>query len=370
MRAAAVLVAAALLAASPPAIRAEEPGGGKPAPPEPSTETMRGLRVELLVPREKPERGYSLLLYFHGRTATGKEGVTKLAPLAGRGFVIAAPWSKTGDWTGPEFEASGGIARDLIDRHQVAREHRHLAAHWSGSDAIPALGFEEDLGFRTCTWINSGWGGGTVPKWAKEELNGLFLWGAREGPSRTDNYRKSASMLAEKVRVCVARGEEPEPGLGRGRREDPPLPEALLPFWAHFLESMEGRFEPGADRSFEWMDDLEEARAAMAERKTGGFAFVFAAKPEAAEWGRTEALQNRVFFDRAVRHFADQLVPVKIERSKAADLLAAAKVEETPAVIVFKRGGKEVLKAVSGDISPKALVPPLRAVAPDQELPK
>jgi hypothetical protein len=108
----------------------------------------------------------------------------------------------------------------------------------------------------------------------------------------------------------------------------------------------------------------------MEQRKRGGFAYVWAANPGKEEWERTRTLQNLVFFDRAVRHFGEQLVPVMIEKSKAVDLLAEAKVAETPAVIVFKKGGREVLKSASGDVTAKVLIPLLRAVAADQELPK
>ena len=108
----------------------------------------------------------------------------------------------------------------------------------------------------------------------------------------------------------------------------------------------------------------------MEERKAGGFAVVFAAKPEGAEADRAKALQNEVFFDRVVRHFADQLVAVRLEKGEAKDLLAEAKVTGTPAVVVFRKGGKEILKSLSGEIAAKALVPLLRAVAADQDLPK
>jgi hypothetical protein len=374
VRAALLALAALFLPAAPLPAAAEDPPppAPPPAPAEPaaSTETLHGLRVDLLVPAKRPEEGWSLLLYLHSHVGTGKEAATFLRPFVDRGFVIAAPWSKTGDWTAPEFEAAGRIFRDLAARHEVARERRHAVGFWTGGGGVATLAFDESLGLRTATWIDAAWGGGSIPKGAKEELRAAFLWGAREGPSRIDRYRKSASMLGEKVRACVAEGEPAEPGLGRGRSEDPAFPKGLLPFLGHFLECAEGRFDPARDHAFPWLSDLEAARAEMAARKTGGFAVIHAASPEGAEWDRAKHLGNEVLFDRVVRHFGGQLVPVRLEKGAAKELMAAAKVTETPAVIVFKRGGKEILRAVAGEVKAKDLVPLLRAAAPDPEMPK
>jgi hypothetical protein len=370
MRAAAALLLGLALALASAAVAADDPKEAKPPPAEPTVENLHGLRVSLVVPLKKPEDGYSLLLFFHTRAGTGKDAVAKLAPFVERGFILAAPWAKQLDWTAPELESAKAVAKDLCDKYEVPREHRHVAGMWSGAEGVPILAFDEGLGCRTATWIDSGWGGGSVAKWAKEELNGLFIWGAREGPSRTERFKKSSSLLAERVKTSLAHGEDPDPGLGRSSKEDPEFPDKLLPFWGYFMESMEGRFAPGYDHSSDWKSDLEEARSQMADRKTGGFVYVYSEKPEKAEWERTRVLQNEVLFDRVVRHFSEQLVPVKLEKGKAKELLDAARVTETPAIIVYKKGGKEILKAASGEIPVKALIPLLRAVSPDQELPK
>jgi hypothetical protein len=373
MRSAAALVLGIVLAAAPSPAAAEEPAPPAPAPPapaEPTIETLHGLPVHLLVPKPKPEEGYSLLVYFHGAVGSGKDAVTLLAPFAGRGFILAGPTSKQGEWTVPEMESVRAVARTLAERFQVPRERRHVAGFWSGAAGVPTVAFDEALGCRTATWIDGGWGGGSVAKWAKEELNGLFLTGAREGPSRVEAHRKAASLLGDRVLRSLAHEAPQEPGLGRSRKEDPEFPVSLVPFWGYFMECMEGRFTPGRDLSFEWGEDLEQARAAMAERKTGGLVYVYAEKPDGPESERTRTLQNEVLFDRVVRHFAGQLVPVKLEKSKAKDLLESAKVAETPALIVFKRGGKEILRACAGEIAPKALIPVLRAAAPDAEMPR
>jgi hypothetical protein len=368
MRAAAALLLGLALASA--AVAAEDPKDAKPPAPEATIESFHGVKFSILVPGKKPEDGYSLLVFFHGRAGTGKDSVAKLLSFSERGFILACPWSKQADWTVPEMESVKAAAKDLCDKHDVPREHRHVAGFWSGAEGVPTVAFDEGLGCRTATWIDWGWGGGTVAKWAKEELNGLFLWGPKEGPSRTEGWRKSSSLLAERIKNSIALGEAPDPGLGRSRKEDPEFPDKLLPFWGYFMECMEGRFAPGHDLSSEWMADLEAARASMADRKTGGFVYVHSEKPEKAEWERTRVLQNEVFFDRIVRHFSEQLVPVKLEKGKAKEILEAAKVTETPAIVVYKKGGKEILKALSGEVTAKALVPLLRAVSPDQELPK
>jgi hypothetical protein len=351
------------------------------APPEPRKETLHGLEVTIYEPKAKPEGGYSLMVFLHGFSNLGAgppaadshgREVGRLVPLLERGFVLAGPWSKSkdGNWATPDVRAVREIAKDLIARYEVARERRHCAGFWGGADGLPEIAFEEDLGFRTATWIDFAWGGGSVPKWAKEELNGLFLWGANEGPSRVPRYRKACSLLSERVKRSVEHGLPQEPGLGRARADMAEFPAKALPFWAHFLVTMEGRFEPGREESFAWAEDLATARAAMEQERRAGFAYVYSGAPGPEERERTRDLQRDVFFDRAVRHFAEQIVAVKIEKAAAKDLLAEAGVEETPAVIVWKRGGRAILRSVSGKIETKALVPILRAVAPDQELPK
>lgn len=370
MRAAAALLVGLALASA--AVAADDPKDAKPAPPEQTIEVLHGVRFSLLVPAKKPETGYSFLVYFPGRTGNGKDAVTRLAPFAERGFILAAPWAKPRqqDLAVPEIESVKAAAKDLCDKYEVPRERRHVAGMWTGAEGVPLLAFDEGLGCCTATWIDSGWGGGSVAKWAKEELNGLFLWGSKEGPSRIERFKKSSSLLSERVKTSLAHGEEQETALGRGGKEDPEFPDKLLPFWGYYMECMEGRFTPGRDLSADWMDDMEKARSEMADRKTGGFVYVYSEKAEKDEWERTRVLQNEVLLDRVVRHFSEQLVPVKLEKGKAKEILEAARVTELPAVIVYKKGGKEILRTACGEVTSKVLVPLLRAVSPDQELPK
>ena len=352
----------------PPAPAAE---GEKPADAasETLTEFLHGIRFEIRVPKPLPEGGPSLLLWFHDYTGNGKKAVESLGAFVGKGFVVAAPWSKHGTWEPSEVEQAAAGARDLCERYLVPRERRHVSGLGGGS-AILAIGQDEGLGFSTATWICGTWGSGSVPKEVKQRLWTLFLWGPKEGPGRIERYRASAALLAEKVKVCVVRGEPQEPGLGRTRSEDPTIPEALLPFWLDFLSCREGKYVPGQTLAFAWESDLDQARQAMVGRKAGGFAYIHSAKPVGDEEARTRVLQTEVFYERAVRHFADQLVAVKLEKAAAKELLESAKVTETPAIVVFKKGGREVLKAISGDVNAKSLIPLLRAVAADQEMPR
>jgi hypothetical protein len=375
---AAGLLALAAMAAAPRAA-AEEPkappapaDAGKPAdaPSETLTEFLHGIRFEIRVPKPLPESGASLLLWFHDYTGNGKKSVETLGAFIAKGFVVAAPWSKQGTWEPAEVDAAAAGARTLCERYLVPRERRHVAGLSGGGAGVSPIAQDEDLGFATATWVCGTWAGGSVPKGVKARLSALFLWGAREGPSRIDRYRASAALLTEKVRLCVVRGEPQEPGLGRARGEDPVLPEALLPFWFDFLATREGKSVPGVTDAFAWEADLDQARQEMVARKLGGFAYVHAAKPAGDEEARTRALQADVFYDRAVRHFADQLVAVKIEKSAAKELFESAKATETPAIVVFRKGGREVLKVVAGEITAKALIPVLRAVAADQDLPR
>lgn len=372
MRRPPILLAALLAAAAPAPAQDAKPPEEKPKPVL-TMDQIRGMRVEILSPPESWKGTRSLLVFLHDHSSTGKAAAVALEEMASRGFIVVAPSSREKYWSNPELETVKGIVRDLVDRYAVPRERRHLGAHWTGAGDLGVLAFDEAVGFRTCTWMNAVWAGGSVGKWAKEGLCGLFLWGAKEGPGRVDNYRRAESALAEKVRVCVGRGERQEPGLGRAGKkggESAEMPASLFPFWAYFLECMEGRYVHGQDLSFDWTGDLEAARTDMAVRKTGGFVYVWSKDADAAEIERTRVLQNEAFFDHVLRRFGDQLVAVRLERADAKALLEQAKVEATPAVIVLKKGGKEIQKAVSGDVSAKALVPLLRSVAPDPEMPK
>lgn len=356
---------------APPAAPAPEGGAKAEAPPAPVAEDLHGLRVDVVVPRgDPPAEGRSLLVFLHGRTTTGKDAAEKLAPLALRGFVVAAPWAKTGDWTAKEADAVRRIAADLAERHGVPPGRRHVGGFWTGATFLPELAFDDALSVRTATWIDASWGGGSVPKRAKEELRGLFLWGAKEGPSRVDRYAKSAELLAGRVRIAVAKGAPPAEGLGRGRSEDPEIPLELLPFWTAFLEAMEGRFTPGGGAAFDWIPTLGDGLAEMIDRNTGGFVYVYDPAAEGEERERMKVLQNEVFYDRVVRHFADQLAAVRLEKGAAGELLQEAKVTETPAIVVYKKSGAGVLKALSGPVTAKSLAPLLRAASPDPSLPR
>ncbi|HEU4395272.1 MAG TPA: hypothetical protein VFS92_06875 [Planctomycetota bacterium] len=375
MRAAVGLLAIlALGPAGPSAAEEPKPPASAPEDAAPAseilTEHLHGIRFEIRVPKPLPEGGSSLLLYFHDYVGNGKLAVESLGDFCGRGFVVAAPWSTSGRWEPKEIDAARTAARDLCERYLVPRERRHAAGLQFGGQGAAAVGFDEELGFATATWICGSWSGGSVPKETKTRLATLFLWGPKEGPSRIARYRDSAALITEKVKSCVVRGAKQEPGLGRARGEDPTIPSEMIPAWLDFLCAREGRFAPGKTDAFEWQESLDAARQEMVATKAGGFAYIHGLKPAGDEEARTKALQNEVFYDRLVRHFADQLVAVKIEKSAAKELLDAAKVTETPAIVVFKRGGREVLKAVSGEVNAKSLIPLLRAVAADQEMPR
>jgi hypothetical protein len=366
--AAAALLVASLAVASATAQDTKPPE--EPPKPVLTMDQIRGVRVEILSPPEKYEGTRSIVLVLHDHIGNGKDTVNRLAALAERGFIVVGPSSKSGGWTTPELETVKGIARDLFDRYGIPKERRHVAGHWTGAGDLGVLALDEGLGFRTGCWMNAAWPGGSIPKSAREGFAGLFLWGAKEGPSRVDRYRRGATSFAEKARVSVARGEPQEPGLGRSRSEDAVIPTSLLPFWAYFLECMEGRYVHGRDLAFDWTEDLEAARAAMGERKIGGLVYVWSKDADDAEKERTKALQNEVFFDHVVQHFGQQLAAVRLEKTAAKALLEQAKVTATPAIVVYAKGGKAILKSIAGDVTAKALVPLLRAAAPDPELPK
>jgi predicted esterase len=329
-------------------------------PPGRSTQTLGGIRYEMLVPTEAQGKdGYSLLVILHGNggTATGMVGVGQQDALE-QGFITCAPKSTGTGWSLPDIKVVQKITQHLIDMYDVAIHRRHAGGFSNGGYNLVPLAFDEKLHFRTACWIASSFGGGKPPRWAVKEMGCLALVGAEDGacPSAI----KIVDQLGKKVKFVDYRVQ---PGLGHK------LPREHIPYWFYVMEVMEGRFTAGRQFSYAWKKDLTAARQEMAEKKIGGFVYIYDPDGDEKERALTKAYQNTVLFDRVAGFFGRQLVPVMLEKSAAADLIAEAKVKSTPAIVVFKRGGEKTAKVLTGKLSAKKLASALRSQAKNKSLP-
>lgn len=356
-------LAAAAAAPSPPA--APPPAAPPPAaaeapfPPGMSSATLEGLRCSVVMPPEwdpAKERSLVVILHGNGGTETGMAG--SLQFLAEREFVVVAPKSRGLGWDAKDVEAVRRITADLKKRLKVGPARLHAAGFSNGGWNLAPLAFDEALVFTSACWIAAGYKGGSVPKHAKNGMGVLALAGEEDG--NRPHAEKTPDLLEGKVRSAMCRLQ---PGKGHE------WPDALMPFYGWWLEVQEGRFEPGRCLPFDWVEDPAAGAAAAKERKTGALEYWWSAK--SAGDAAARALQNETLLDPLVQRFGRQCAAWKrdAEAEGAAEAMAAAKVKEVPAVVVYDRKG-EAVKVLQGRITPAALAQALRAVAPDKSLPK
>jgi predicted esterase len=333
----------------------------RPAPGR-STRTMEGLVCEFLVPPEedaKENGGYSLLIILHGAGGTATGMVACGQRLLEKGFVTCAPKSQGQTWMKPDLDAVKKITRTLIEAFEVSESRRHAAGFSNGGWNLDPIAWDEELHFRTATWIAAGCRNASAPRWAVREMGVLALAGG-EDPNR-GAAEATVRLLEKKVKFVDCRIQ---PGL------DHKYPRELEPYWHYFMEVLEGRFEPGRQLSYDWVGDLDAARATMEEKRCGGFVYVWSGAAEEEELEQTRILQNEALFGRLTSFYGRQLVAVKLEKEAAAALLAEEKVKATPAVLVYKPGGDRVVKVLSGKIRPVELAKALRSVAKDRSIPR
>jgi hypothetical protein len=210
--------------------------------------------------------------------------------------------------------------------------------------------FDPKLHFATACWMGSGFTGGRVPKRARKEMAVLALAGSRD-PAR-GAAEGTPKILEKKVRYVECRIQE---DLGHE------IPDKLMPYHHYFMKVMEGRFRPGQDQSFFWVDDLEVGLEEIAERETPGFLYYFDERhPENEDAKRVE---HEVFFDPRVRFFGRQLVPVKVDVEIEPESFAAYGFKRTPAFVLLNADGT-VAGKLEGEVTADDLAKALRKLAP------
>ncbi len=334
----------------------------EPPYPEGSTsQRFEGMKFQIHVPPEsaRVEGGLSLLVILQGAggTETGKAGAGRT--FVERGCIICAPKSAGATWAAADLATVRKLTAHLCEAYKVIPARRHAAGFSNGGWNLHGVALDEKLQFRTACWIAAGFRGGGLPRHAKKEMGCLALAGAEDG-NRTAAVG-TIRVLEKKVKWVDCRLQ---PDLGHE------LPTKLWPFYGYFLEVFEGRFEPGYDLSYNWRNDLDEARAEMTKSDIGGFVYLYSKSPDEKERALTKALQHGALMDRTARFFGDQLVAVKLEKEAAATLIEKERIKKFPAIITFKRGGKSASKTLQGKISAGKLASTLRRVARIKRLPK
>ncbi|MCU0724308.1 MAG: hypothetical protein MUE73_00745 [Planctomycetes bacterium] len=330
----------------PAGLRAEE----RPFPKGKSTASLGGLSWHVEMPAKwDPEREYSLLVCLHGAGATGESLASWFEPLVPDDFILLAPQAKGPAWNKPDVEIVRGVVKDLLPKLRIGAGRLHATGFSSGGMHLPFLVFEDAPPFATVCFMGSGFGGGKVPARAKREMAALALVGskdrffgaAKETPKRLEGKVRRADFLSQE-------------GL------DHEIPDQLIPYYYSWLRAMEGRFHPGQDGSFPWIDDLEVAKETLSVSKAPAFFFFFDEKDR--DDADAKRFQIEVLLDPAVQEQGRLLTAVKVDRELEEEYFASLGLSKTPAVVVMKPGLVPAAK-FEGKIDAKPLATALRAVA-------
>jgi hypothetical protein len=141
-----------------------------------------------------------------------------------------------------------------------------------------------------------------------------------------------------------------------------------MPYYFWWVKTMDGRFEPGEDLSFDWQTDPDAAKADAAAKKTGTFLYFYSEKDDHNV--ETKRVQREVFFDAIVRHFGKRVACVKLKKEKHEELFKSFKLKQTPAIVTLDKKGKKKKVIEGKKIKAMGLAKALRAVAKDQSMPK
>ncbi len=338
---------------------APAPSPAGPYPKGRSTQEHAGLSFELAVPEDyDPGKEYSLLVALHGAGSSGKEFITWFEQLTADEFVVCAPKSTGPAWSRPDLKKVKEIVRHLSRVFSIGKGRLHATGFSNGGFSLPFLVFDPDLPFATACFMGSGFTGGRVPKRARKEMAVLALAGEKD--PFLDAARRTPERLRGKVRYAEFRAQ---PDLAHR------IPGELLEYYQYFLEVMEGRFEPGVDHSFDWVEILELGLEDLAEKKTGALVYFFSEKDGKSK--EAKHLQHVVFFDPLVRFYGGQLVPMLLDVECEAEgrLFAKLGFTKTPAVAVL-RPDLTPVAVFEGKVPAPALVKALRSLARTKRPPR
>ncbi|MCE9636988.1 MAG: hypothetical protein K8T90_14890 [Planctomycetes bacterium] len=318
-----------------------------------SVQSFADHSFDLLVPKAadvKPP--YSLLVVI----AKGPDVDPDYLPFAREGYVVVAPMQKLkgGMWATSEAREVIDIVEHLQSALPIAKERTHVLTFADTYGFASFVAFDKRAKFVSYALVDTMLKGQSPPADARKRFGVLSMG---KGDARRGDPAGIVESLAGKVRTVEHRPDDSPFG----------------PYFRYWLGAMEGRFTPGYDLSFAWVQDaspaavkpgakdvppqvkpaaLDSAKASAKERGAAAFVYFWsaddAAKPEA------KAMQNEMFFDAEVRAAAKELLAVKLERAKYEEAFAALGLKSTPAVAVVDRDFT-VLERFEGAVTAKAL---------------
>jgi len=234
----------------------------------------------------------------------------------------------------------------------------HVVGFSNGGWNLHTLAFDNELRPCSATWVAAGFRGGSVPKWAKDELGALAMAGSED--ANCDAAHQTVTMLEGKVRSVEVQIQQ---GLGHK------YPRELVDYHKWWMDVQDGRIVPGVDRSLEWSDDLEAGIASQAEVKKRGGVLLWLYTQDDARNETARHIQQTVLFDREIRFLGRQVACVKADVTEDRALLERFRVETVPALVVIDKKGR-AKKVYEGDFKVSKLARTLRGVAPNRRMPK
>lgn len=327
-----------------------------PFPAGESSQQLEGLAVSIVMPETfDPAEERSMIVILHGAGGTETGMARSLAFLAKDEFVIVAPKSKGQVWEKDDLDRVKRIVTDLKTRLHVGATRLHGVGFSNGGWNLAPIVFDEELHFTSACWVAAGYKGGKPPKHAKKGMGVLAMAGSEDG--NRSSAEATPKLLGDSVRSAEARIQQ---GLGHE------WPRELTPYYGWWVGVQEGRFVPGETLAFTWDESDADPPPPAEDGKSGSFVYWYATDDTANE--DAKVFQNETLQDPAVRFFGGQLRAVKRERSADPEAFAAAKLEETPAIVVYDAKGK-AKKTLQGEIKVKTLASALRSVAAEKRMP-
>lgn len=318
-------------------------GRAVPAKDEPSAypegtsaQAFGDHRFELVVPAAADSKPpWSLVVVLDGDYDVAQE----YGPLAKQGYVVCSPKPKLkgGMFAASEVDEILDLRDHLASSLPLAKDRLHVVTVKESRGISSFLAFHKRADAVSYTLVSTFFTGKSPSADAKKRLGVLFLGKPDNGYG---DPAKSAAALSDKVRTVEYRPEEGVTG----------------PYFAYWLGVMDGRYEPGRDLSFEWIEDaaapppsadaldpakpaspgrmpaLEEAKESSKAKRVGALVYFWSAEDAATPEGRN--IQNVVFLESDVRAAGKPLLSVKLDRAKYPEAFTQMGLTTTPAVVV------------------------------------
>jgi hypothetical protein len=316
-----------------------------PYPEGDSTQVIEGHECALRIPKGLDRTKTVPLILTLGGPPDNFDSV------AADEYVVCSPRPRVDRagrmWSAGEVKEVWAIVDRLVGTLPIDPARLHAVAVDESIHSIFApVVFGDGSRFVSATFVRSHFRGGSVAARARKALGVLaFRW----RPDHGEGTGKILEQLEGKVRTVEL-------------RED--AQELASPYFAWWLRTMEGRFVPGDDLSFDWLDDVasaEDLKARMTAASRRAFVYVFSKEDAASKDSRL--LHTETLLDPRVRKAGRALLAVKVDRVAAASWVGAFGVKVTPALVVLKADGS-VAARLEGSIKAPALAKALEEAAP------